>query len=329
MEVKQVVRDFHFNQRKICHGQATIICGIVNVTPDSFSDGGQWYQTDKAINRAKYLIQAGCKMIDIGGESTRPGSSYVEIDEEIERVVPVIKALRQDSDVIISVDTWKAEVAKAAIEAGADIINDITGLLGDSAMANVISQSQVGCVAMFNPVIVRPEHPSAKIFPHFGAEGIFTHQELQAFSQMDDLSLMEAYFDKTLEIAQAAGISLNRLMLDPGIGFGLTKKENYHLVRESQRIHDWGFTCFLGVSRKRFIQNTLAEAGFDIDPSKKEGFALRDEASAALTAVASYMGIEVVRVHVAKEHVVAGLIGSNIRLADQLDDTNFAAYQKK
>lgn len=330
MELAQTpVRDFHFNGRKIQHGDPTMICGIVNVTPDSFSDGGQWYGTDKAVNHALDLVAAGCDMIDIGGESTRPGSTYVEIKQEIQRIVPVIKALRQASDVIISVDTWKADVAQAAIEAGADIINDITGLLGDPKMAQVIADSNVGCVAMFNPVIARPNHPSAKVFPKFGADGVFTEAELAAFADLPVLELMERYFDKSLEYAKTAGLSNHRIMLDPGIGFGLTKRENYLLVREASLIHEWGYTCFLGVSRKRFIQNTLAEAGFDTDTHQVEVFALRDAASASLTAVAAFMGIEVVRVHVAKEHVVAGLIGSNIHRANQLEETHFEAYQNK
>lgn len=326
---KMPVSDFNFNGHKIKHGDSTMICGIVNVTPDSFSDGGQWYGTDKAVNHALDLVASGCGMIDIGGESTRPGSTYVDIDEEIQRIVPVIKALRQASDVIISVDTWKADVAKAAIEAGADIINDITGLLGDPKMAQMVADSNVGCIAMFNPVIARPNHPSAKIFPKFGADGVFTPAELADFADMPVLELMERYFDKTLESAETVGLSRNRIMLDPGIGFGLTKRENYLLIREASVIHQWGFTCFLGVSRKRFIQNTLAEADFNTDTNQAEGFALRDTASASLTAVAAFMGIEVVRVHVAKEHVVAGLIGSNIHRANQLDETHFAAYQNK
>lgn len=329
MELKDKVQDFHFKDSVIRHGDSTMICGIVNVTPDSFSDGGQWFDVEKAVNRAMELIEAGCQMIDIGGESTRPGSTYVEIEEEINRVVPVIRQLREQSDVIISVDTWKAPVAQAAIETGADIINDITGLLGDPNMAQVIASSNVGCIAMFNPVVVRPNHPSAKIFPQFGAEGIFTAKELEDFATLDDLALMEIYFDKTLEIAQSAGLSPDRIMLDPGIGFGLTKRENYHLVKEVGQIHRWGYPCFLGVSRKRFIQNTLAEAGYNVDTETEEGFKLRDEASASLTAIAAFMGVEVVRVHVAQEHVIASLIGSNIRLADRLDDQNFGAYQKK
>ncbi|MBG9979781.1 dihydropteroate synthase [Facklamia sp. DSM 111018] len=320
---------FNFNGQTIQHGDPTIICGIVNVTPDSFSDGGMWFETQKAIDRAKELINQGCRMIDVGGESTRPGSTYVDIEEEIKRVVPVIRAIKKETDAIVSVDTWKSEVAKAAIDAGADIVNDITGLLGDPRMASVIAPSQAGAVVMINPVIVRPNHPSAKVFPQFGAEGVFTQNELERFAEMDEIELMEAYFKKSFEYAEAAGLSRDRLILDPGIGFGLTKKENFNLVKHAQLIHQWGYTCFLGVSRKRFIQNTLADAGYNIDTKTEEGFSLRDEASAALTAVASFMGVEVVRVHVGTEHHIASLIGNNIRMAETLEDINYGAYKAK
>lgn len=318
---------FNFNGRRIQHGDPTLLCGIVNVTPDSFSDGGRWNSTHKAVERAKELIAQGCQMIDVGGESTRPGSHFVAVQEEIQRVVPVIKALKAETDVILSVDTWKAEVAQAAIEAGADIVNDITGLLGDNKMAQVIADSAVGAIVMINPVIVRPNHPSAKIFPQFGAEGVFSATELESFKTMDEVELMTAYFEKSLTAAEKAGISRDRLMLDPGIGFGLTRKENYSLIKHAQLIHQWGFTCFLGVSRKRFIQNTLEEAGYDIDVSTEAGFALRDEASASLTAIAAWMGIEAVRIHDPRPHAVASLIGNNVRLAGSaLEDVDLPAY---
>ena len=146
----------------------TAICGIINVTPDSFSDGGQFYAIEEALKQARKLIAEGATILDIGGESTRPGSSYVEIEEEIQRVVPVIQAIRQESDVLISIDTWKSQVAEAALKAGAHIVNDITGLMGDEKMAEVVAKAGAQVVIMFNPVMVRPQHPSSLIFPHFG-----------------------------------------------------------------------------------------------------------------------------------------------------------------
>ena len=138
----------------------TAICGIINVTPDSFSDGGQFFALEQALQQARKLIAEGASMLDIGGESTRPGSSYVEIEEEIQRVVPVIKAIRQESDVLISVDTWKSQVAEAALKAGANIVNDITGLMGAEKMAEVVAKAEAQVVIMFNPVMARPQHPS-------------------------------------------------------------------------------------------------------------------------------------------------------------------------
>lgn len=318
---------FNFNNKTIVHGEPTRVCGIVNVTPDSFSDGGRWFGKDKAVKHALELIEQGCQMIDLGGESTRPGgSSYVDIQEEIDRVVPVIKELKEQVDVPLSIDTWKPEVAKAAIEAGADIVNDITGLLGREGMADVIAQSSAGVIVMFNPVIARPDHPGSKIFPSFGGEESFSDEELKSFEDMDEITLMRAYFERAIEKAHEAGIPDNRIQLDPGIGFGLTKKENLNIIRQTEVIHEMGYTCFLGVSRKRFIQNILDEAGFNMDPDTETGYKNRDLASAALTAVAASKGVEVVRVHSAEEHAIAATIGDMVRLAENIEDINFTAY---
>ena len=205
-------------------GGETILCGIVNVTPDSFSDGGKWYGKDKAVNRAIELIEAGADMIDLGGESTRPGSHYVEIQEEIERVVPVIRELKTKTDIPLSIDTWKADVAEAAIEAGVDFVNDITGFMGDPRMAEVVGKSDVGAILMFNPKIARPNHKSSANFPSFGGEGAFTEEELKSFEDMDAVEVMKKYLSKSLERAEKNGIARERIMLDPGIGFALTKK---------------------------------------------------------------------------------------------------------
>lgn len=318
---------FEFNGRKITHGEPTRVCGIVNVTPDSFSDGGKWFGKEEAVKHALELIEQGCDMIDLGGESTRPGSSYVvAIQEEIDRVVPVIKELKKQVDIPISIDTWKAEVAEAAVEAGVDIVNDITGLLGSEGMADVVAQSTAGVIIMFNPVIARPDHPGSKIFPSFGGEGVFSEEELKSFEEMDEITLMKAYFKRAIEKAHAAGIPDERIQLDPGIGFGLTKKENLNIIRQIEVIHEMGYTCFLGVSRKRFTQNILSEAGFNIDPDTESGFKNRDLASAALTAVAASKGVEVVRVHSAEEHTIAATIGDMVRLAETIEDINFSAY---
>lgn len=315
-----------YKDKTLESGKETILCGIVNVTPDSFSDGGLWYGKDKAVNRALELIEAGAGMIDIGGESTRPGSTYVDIKEEIERVVPVIKELKTKTDIPLSIDTWKADVAKAAIEAGVDFVNDITGFMGDPKMAEVVGKSDVGAILMFNPKIARPNHKSSANFPPFGGEGAFTEEELKSFEDMDIVEVMKAYLTKSLERAEKNGIERDRIMLDPGIGFALTKKENLKLIDKIDVIREMGCFTFLGVSRKRFITNILSENSIDADGNNEEGFENRDEASAALTTIAAYKGVEVLRVHTMKHHLIAKLVADSVRLNQVIEDVNFKAY---
>lgn len=307
-------------------GGETILCGIVNVTPDSFSDGGKWYGKNKAVNRALELIEAGAGMIDLGGESTRPGSHYVEIQEEIERVVPVIRELKTKTDIPLSIDTWKADVAEAAIEAGVDFVNDITGFMGDPRMAEVVGKSDVGAILMFNPKIARPNHKSSANFPSFGGEGAFTEEELKSFEDMDVVEVMKKYLSKSLERAEENGIARERIMLDPGIGFALTKKENLKLIDKIDVLREMGCFTFLGVSRKRFITNILSENKIDADGNNEEGFENRDEASAALTTIGAYKGVEVLRVHTMKHHLLAKLVADSVRLNQVIEDVSFKAY---
>lgn len=307
-------------------GKETILCGIINVTPDSFSDGGKFFGVDKAVKRAMELIKSGARMIDVGGESTRPGSTYVEVEEEISRVIPVIKKLKEMTDVPISIDTWKADVAEAAIEAGVDFVNDITGFMGDPKMAEVVGKSDVGAIVMFNPKIARPKHKSSANFPSFGGEGAFTEEELKSFEDMDIVEVMKKYFEKALLRAHENGIERERIMLDPGIGFALTKKENLKLIDKIDTIRDFGCFIFLGVSRKRFITNILSENNIDADGNNEEGFENRDEASAALTTIASYKGVEVLRVHTMKHHLLAKLVADSVRLNEVIEDVNFKPY---
>ena len=305
----------------------TAICGIINVTPDSFSDGGQFFAIEEALKQARKLIAEGATILDIGGESTRPGSSYVEIEEEVQRVVPVIQAIRQESDVLISVDTWKSQVAEAALNAGANIVNDITGLMGDEKMAEVVAKSGAQMVIMFNPVMARPQQPSSLIFPHFGFGETFTKEDLADFEQLSVEELMTAFFDRALARAKVAGISKDKIMLDPGIGFGLTKKENLILLRDLDKFHEMGYPIFLGVSRKRFVINILEENGFEVNPDTEAGFRNRDTASAHVTSIAARQGVEVVRVHDVASHKMAVEIASAIRLADDAENLNLKQYK--
>jgi len=305
----------------------TAICGIINVTPDSFSDGGQFFAIEEALKQARKLIAEGATILDIGGESTRPGSSYVEIEEEIQRVVPVIEAIRQESDVLISVDTWKSQVAEAALKAGAHIVNDITGLMGDEKMAEVVAKAGAQVVIMFNPVMARPQHPSSLIFPHFGFGEPFTKEDLEEFEQLSVEELMTVFFDRALARAEKAGISKAKIMLDPGIGFGLTKKENLILLRDLDKLHEMSYPIFLGVSRKRFVINILEENGFEVNPETEEGFRNRDTASAHVTSIATRQGVEVVRVHDVASHKMAVEIASAIRLADDAENLDLKQYK--
>ena len=307
--------------------ERTLLCGILNVTPDSFSDGGRYQTVDRALEQARKLIAEGARMLDIGGESTRPGSHFVEIQEEIQRVVPVIEAIRAESDILISVDTWKSEVARAAIEAGADLVNDITGLLGDSQMARVIAEARAGAILMFNPVMARPHHPSSVIFPTFGFEPAFSSEELERFDQLSISECMWTFFAKSLQKAEAAGLSQDQLFLDPGIGFGLTKRENLQLLQDLKTIHAKGFPIFLGVSRKRFVVNILEEVEFETNPETKEGFYNRDLASSHLTSIAASQGVEIVRIHDVPLHKMAVAIGNSIHQADQAQDLHLKQYR--
>ena len=307
----------------------TSICGVINVTPDSFSDGGQFFALEQALQQARKLIAEGASMLDIGGESTRPGSSYVkvEIEEEIKRVVPVIKAIRKESDVLISIDTWKSQVAEAALAAGANLVNDITGLMGDEKMAHVVAKAGAKVVIMFNPVMARPQHPSSLIFPHFGFNQAFTEEELADFEKLPIEDLMDTFFERALARANQAGIAQENILLDPGIGFGLTKKENLLLLRDLDKLHQKGYPIFLGVSRKRFVINILEENGFEVNPETELGFRNRDTASAHVTSIAARQGVEVVRVHDVASHRMAVEIASAIRLADEAENLDLKQYK--
>ncbi|WP_027398853.1 dihydropteroate synthase [Anaerovorax odorimutans] len=208
----------------------TYIMGILNITPDSFSDGGNYTSIDKALKQTEKMIDEGAAIIDIGGESTRPGSSFVSAQEEIERTIPIIKSIKNNFDIPISLDTYKASVAKAGISEGVDLINDIWGLNYDNEMAEVIAQSDIPCCLMHN----RKE-----------------------INYIDFLSDVTKDLKDTLEIARKAGIKDNNIILDPGVGFGKTYEQNLQIINELQALHSLGFPILLGTSRKSVIGLTL------------------------------------------------------------------------
>ncbi|MCQ6563695.1 dihydropteroate synthase [Paenibacillus mendelii] len=212
-------------------GQHTLIMGILNTTPDSFSDGGRNRTIASAVEHAREMVNAGADIIDIGGESTRPGSEAVPLEEELQRVIPVIRAVREAlPHVPLSIDTYKAETARQALEAGAHIINDIWGLKGDVQMAAIAAQ--FGC-----PVILSHNRPARN------------YNEL-----VPDVI---ADLEESIRIAQEAGIADASIWLDPGIGFAKTTEDNRHLMAHLNQIAEMGYPVLLGTSRKKFIRDTL------------------------------------------------------------------------
>ena len=204
----------------------TYIMGILNVTPDSFSDGGRYDGLDRAIEHAKQMIQEGVDIIDVGGESTRPGHVQITEEEEIARVVPVIRKLKKEFDIPVSIDTYKSAVAAAAIEAGADLVNDIWGLKYDSKMAGLIAKTGVACCLMHN------------------RENTDYQNFLADF--MDDMK-------ECVKIAKDAGIADDRIILDPGVGFGKTYEMNLEIIDKLEIMKELGYPVLLGTSRKSVI----------------------------------------------------------------------------
>lgn len=208
----------------------TYIMGILNVTPDSFSDGGRYDGLDRAIEHAKQMIQEGVDIIDVGGESTRPGHVQITEEEEIARVVPVIKKLKEEFDIPVSIDTYKSAVAAAAIEAGADLVNDIWGLKYDPEMAGLIARTGVACCLMHNR----------------------DNTDYQNFLA-DFMSDMR----ECVELAKNAGIADDKIILDPGVGFGKTYEMNLEIIDKLEIMKELGYPVLLGTSRKSVIGLTL------------------------------------------------------------------------
>lgn len=220
---------------------AGAVMGILNVTPDSFSDGGLYSGVSAALAHARQLWQSGADIIDVGGESTRPGAQEVPVDEELRRVVPVIEAIKAEiPDVRLSVDTRHALVARAALLAGADIVNDISGL-ADPAMRRVCSELPCGIVLMH----MQGEPGTMQQNPHYD----------------DVVAEVRAFFEQRLEWAAAAGINLQRVCLDPGIGFGKTVEHNLTLIRELESLRVHNLPLMMALSRKRFMGALLGDAG--------------------------------------------------------------------
>lgn len=245
-------------------GKHTYIQGILNVTPDSFSDGGQYTDVDKALRHALDMIGEGADIIDIGGESTRPGYTKIPSEIQIERVIPVITRIKSESDVPISIDTTEIDVAKAAIEAGADIVNDVSAMESDERMAALVASSGVCCILMHN-----------------GRNTEYSDFKEEFFKRVNTFT----------QKAIAKGVAKDKIIVDPGVGFGKTTAENLLLIDLIDQIRDIGFPVLLGASRKSFIGEIL---GTDVGE--------RLEGTLATTAVAVMKGASFVRVHDVKEN---------------------------
>ncbi|MDD2457628.1 MAG: dihydropteroate synthase [Eubacteriales bacterium] len=250
---------FQAGSHRLPLGCRTYVVGILNVTPDSFSDGGRFDSLPAAIEQAEHLIAAGADILDIGGESTRPGSEPVAVAEEIKRIVPVITSLSRTCQVPLSVDTYKAEVAEAALSAGATIVNDVTGLLGDPAMARVVAWHGAGVVLMHNPVLYRKDHPAAAGFTNMPR---LDEAIAGRFSGLDLLAATRLYLSMGVGQALALGLDRSRIILDPGIGFGLTTEESLDLINSLEQIQVDAcerLPVLVGPSRKRFIGDILGK----------------------------------------------------------------------
>jgi dihydropteroate synthase len=220
-----------------------LLMGIVNVTPDSFSDGGRFFNPEAAVEHALRLAEEGAEILDVGGESTRPGNLPVEAGEQLRRVLPVIEAVTRRSSLPISIDTSSAEVAREAIAAGAQIINDITGLAGDPAMIEVAASSQAGVCAMH----MQGTPQTMQHDPHYG----------------DVVQEVRDYLAARRDALEAAGISRQRIALDPGIGFGKRTAHNLALLSSAWRLHELGCPVLVGHSRKGFLQKVIGDPKAD------------------------------------------------------------------
>ena len=248
-------------------GTHTYVMGILNVTPDSFSDGGNYNQIDSALFHAEEMIRDGADIIDVGGESTRPGYERISEEEEISRVVPVIERIKKEFDIPVSLDTYKASVAAEGIKAGADLINDIWGLKGDERMAEVIAKANMPCCLMHNR-----------------KEDVYQNYIQDVLTDLEE----------SLEMAKRAGIAREKIMLDPGIGFAKTYEQNLELLNKLEVLHSFGYPVLLGTSRKSVIGLTL-----DVVPHE------RVVGTVATTVIGVMKGCSFVRVHDVKENVQA------------------------
>ena len=261
--------------REIDLSRRARVMGIINATPDSFSDGGSYLDPQAALAHGLQMVAEGAEILDIGGESTRPGAQSVEADEEIWRVLPVIQALRRESQVLLSIDTSKAAVAEAALDAGADIINDVTGLRGDPDMPALAASSRAGVVIMH----MQGQPRTMQVAPTYD----------------DVVEEVGNFFRQALARSVACGIDPMRIALDPGIGFGKTPEHNRRLLAELSAFLEFGRPLLVGASRKSFLGWLAGSSAMDD----------RFWPGVALTSLCRERGARILRVHDVKPHTEA------------------------
>jgi len=249
-------------------GTKPIIMGIVNVTPDSFSDGGKFASLETATEQAKKLVADGSDIIDIGAESTRPGHTPVPEAEELARLRPILEGLVQAVDVAVSIDTSKAAVARYAMSLGVSVVNDVWGLQRDPAMADTVAEG--------------------------GAAVCIMHNRNDVDEKLDIVADMRRFFDQSLELAQKAGIPREYIMLDPGVGFGKTKQQNLAAISGMSQLQDYGLPFLVGLSRKSLLGSLLGDAPY-----------VKLVGTLAANLAAATHGATIFRVHDAAEHVAA------------------------
>ncbi|MGC8654039.1 MAG: dihydropteroate synthase [Candidatus Kryptoniota bacterium] len=272
--------EYIFGSSRFEFGTRTFLMGILNVTPDSFSDGGRFFDQTDAVLHALQMIKDGADIVDVGGESTRPGSERIDSQTELSRILPVITKIRQRSKIPISVDTYKADVARAALEAGANIVNDISGLMFDERMAEVIAEKKASVVLMHT-----------KGDPK-------TMQDNPVYTDL--LEEVFEYLSRSVERARGAGIK--QIMIDPGIGFGKTPEQNLVLIDRLTEFKSLGVPILIGVSRKSFIGKIL---GMPVEA--------RLEGTAAAVAASIMKGADIVRVHDVREMLRVSRVADAIR----------------
>jgi dihydropteroate synthase len=248
-----------------------LVMGVLNVTPDSFSDGGRWFDTERAVEHGRRLVAQGADLVDVGGESTRPGATRPSAEEELRRVLPVVRALAADG-VRISVDTMRAEVAAAAVDAGAVLVNDVSGGRADPAMFETVARLGAPYVLM-----------------HWRAHSATMQQ---AADYADVVADVAAELREQLDRALSAGIAEEHIALDPGIGFSKTGDQNWEVLAATERFHQLGQPLLVATSRKRFLGTLLAGADGTLRPPLE-----RDDATTATTALAAAAGAWCVRAH--------------------------------